>query len=93
MAMIVADPALVLNFMMLWIMDGMARCWKSVSPPSKISCSARERTTESIIAHVTLSLQSTIVIVRGRCIVPSGHKLFPVNLVRGPTVEGVKISF
>lgn len=56
--MIVADPELVLNFTMPWIVDGMSWNWKSVGRPRSMSVSDRWFITENCVTLVILSFTS-----------------------------------
>lgn len=83
---------LVLNFKVPWIVDGMTHSWKSTVHPIKISCSVVKPTTKNFIVceHVSPVMTSYS---KGRCMVPSGLKMFPINPTSGPSIEGVKPSF
>lgn len=70
---IVADPVLVLNLTVPWIIDGIARSWKSDGRPRSMSSSVGRCTTKNSITHMDVSYPSWLTKVSWRFIVPSIH--------------------
>ena len=89
----VADPWRVLNLTMPCIVDS-ARCSKAiVDRPSKMLCSVGYRIIENSTVLAIRSLSSWLTNVKCSQIVPSGHKLCPMNLTNDPPVKGWSPSF
>lgn len=72
-AKIMDDTMLVLNFPFLWIVDGMAKSWKSAVRLRSMPSSAGRRITKNSITFVVVSFPSWLIKVSGRFMVPRGH--------------------
>ena len=72
--------------------EGIAWNWNNAGRPNKILCASGSRTIENSTILVFPCLPPWLTRVNGRCRVPMGHRLCPVNPTSGP-VAGFNSSF